>query len=211
MCRSAERMGMPAIPEYFFSEVLPQLVKLDEAWVPAIEGCSLYIRPVMFATDEKEGEHATETYRFVVFTTPVAAYYSQPLKTLAQKQYIRAAQGGIGGTKAAGNYGGAMQPSTQAKARGYDQIIWLDAKEFKYIEEAGTMNIMVVLNDTLITPPVGGTTLNRLVLRANHSSISPPLGNGRGRAPGKHYGSSRCHKTGKTAGSIWRGYSCYCF
>ncbi len=160
MCHSAERMGMPAIPESLFSEVLPRLVKLDEAWIPTNDGCSLYIRPVMFATDEKVGVHASDTYRFVVFTTPVGLYYSKPLRALAQKHYIRAAQGGIGGTKAAGNYGGAMQPSTKAKEQGYDQIIWLDAKEFKYIEEAGTMNIMVVIDGVLTTPPVGSTTLD---------------------------------------------------
>jgi branched-chain amino acid aminotransferase len=159
MVISAERMGMPHFPESFFSEGLMELLKLDKAWAPKQAGCSLYIRPVMFATDTKVGVHSSESYKFVIFTTPVGLYFPKPLRTLAEKEYVRSAQGGVGYAKAAGNYGGAMYPSILAKQKGYDQIIWLDASEHKNIEEAGTMNIMMVIDGKLITPALSNTTL----------------------------------------------------
>ena len=156
---SAERMGMPEIPEYFFSEALIEVLKMDRDWIPSQPGCSLYIRPVMFATDEKIGVHISDSYRFVIFTTPVGVYFPKPLKTLVETKYARAVNGGVGYAKAAGNYGASMHPSRVAHQKGYDQIIWTDAQEHKYFEEAGTMNIMVVIDNVLITPPISNTTL----------------------------------------------------
>jgi branched-chain amino acid aminotransferase len=156
---SATRMGMPEIPEYFFSEGLTALVNLDRQWIPSPEGCSLYIRPVMFATDEKIGVHISDSYRFVIFTTPVGIYFTKPLRVLVETEYVRAVQGGVGYAKAAGNYGASMFPGKIAQQKGYDQIIWTDAADHKYLEEAGTMNVMAVIGDTLVTPPLGNTTL----------------------------------------------------
>jgi branched-chain amino acid aminotransferase len=159
MNESALRMGMPAIPEHFFTEGLTELVKMDRDWVPAREGCSLYIRPVMFATDEKIGVHVSDSYKFVIFNTPVGVYFSRPLRVLVETEFVRAAKGGVGYAKAAGNYGASMHPSRVAKEKGYDQIIWTDSEEHLYFEEAGTMNVMAVIGDTLVTPPLSNTIL----------------------------------------------------
>ena len=160
MNKSAERMGMPAMPEEFFSEGLLKLLSIDKAWVPNNKDQSLYIRPVLFATDDKIGVHTSSSYHFVIFCCPVAAYYTKPMKTLAETSYIRSALGGVGFAKAAGNYGGVMFPTTQAQNQGFDQIIWLDAAEKKYLEEAGTMNILAMIDNKLVTPPTGDTTLS---------------------------------------------------
>lgn len=156
---SAERMGMPAFSEHFFSEGLMELIKLDRNWIPEQEGCSLYIRPVMFATDEKIGVHISDSYIFAVFCTPVGVYFPKPLKVLVESEFVRAADGGVGYAKAAGNYGASMYPSKLAQQKGFDQIIWTDALEHKYVEEAGTMNIMAILDGVIVTPPLSNTTL----------------------------------------------------
>ncbi|TPE44629.1 branched-chain amino acid aminotransferase [Pontibacter mangrovi] len=157
--KSAERMCMPAITEDIFMQGLEQLLKLDAAWVPPTSGCALYIRPFMFATDEFIGVRPSSNYRFTVFTCPVGAYYGQPLKVAIEPQYVRSAEGGAGFAKAAGNYGAALLPARNMQERGYHQLIWTDAKEHKFIEESGTMNLMFVIDGKLITPPVSTTIL----------------------------------------------------
>jgi branched-chain amino acid aminotransferase len=156
---SAERMAMPNVPEELFIEGLSQLLKLDAAWIPSKPGTSLYIRPFLFSTDEYIGVKPSETYKFIIFTAPVGAYYSAPLRVLVETSYIRAVEGGIGYVKAAGNYGRSLFPTRLAQARGYDQIIWTDARNHRFLEESGTMNIMVVIDDIIITPPLGDTIL----------------------------------------------------
>ncbi len=156
---SAERMAMPIIPEDLFMEGLSQLVRLDANWIPKAEGCSLYIRPLFFATEEHIGVKISESYSLVIMTSPVDAYYSQPLKVLVETKYTRAVPGGVGFAKTAGNYGRSHYPTKIAQQKGYNQLIWTDGYEHKYIEESGTMNLMCVINDTLITPGLHDTIL----------------------------------------------------
>lgn len=157
--RSAARLCMPEFPEAKFIEALEHLLRLDKDWIPTKPGSALYIRPFMFATDEFIGVRASKTYKLIIFTQPVGPYYSEPVKLLAEKKYIRAAQGGTGEAKAAGNYAGSLLPAKLAKEQGYDQVLWLDAKEFEYIQEVGTMNIFFVIGDTVVTPSTSGTIL----------------------------------------------------
>lgn len=158
--KSALRMCMPEVPEEIFLGGLKQLLELDKQWVPDKEGCSLYIRPFMFATDEYVGVTPSNTYKFIIFNCPVGSYYSKPLKVRVETQYIRAAKGGVGFAKNAGNYGGSLYPTQLANKDGYDQIIWTDAATHQYVEEAGTMNLMFIINGVLVTAPTGDTILD---------------------------------------------------
>ncbi len=157
--RSAKRMCMPEIPEELFMEGLSQLVDLDRKWVPNKEDSSLYVRPFMFATDEYIGVRPSETYRFIIFTSPVGSYYSEPVKVKIETHYTRAVSGGTGAAKTAGNYAASLYPAKLAQEQGYHQLIWTDGKEHKYIEEAGTMNIMFVIGNKLRTAPLTDTIL----------------------------------------------------
>ncbi|RMG82061.1 MAG: branched-chain amino acid aminotransferase [Bacteroidetes bacterium] len=157
--RSAYRMCMPDFPPEVFEEALHQLVALDADWIPTDPSGALYIRPYMFANDEFIGVKPSQTYKFIIFTGPVGPYYPKPVRLLAETKYIRAAQGGTGFAKAAGNYGGALLPAKLAQEKGFDQVMWLDAKEFKYVQEAGTMNLFFVIDGTVVTPDLSGTIL----------------------------------------------------
>jgi branched-chain amino acid aminotransferase len=157
--RSAIRMCMPEIPEEVFLNGLTELVRLDAGWIPDRPGTSLYIRPFMFAADEYIGVKPSETYKFMIFTSPVGSYYNKPVKVKIETHYVRAAEGGIGFAKTAGNYAASLYPAKLAAQQGYDQLIWTDSKIHTYIEEAGTMNIMLVIDDVLVTPPTSGTIL----------------------------------------------------
>jgi branched-chain amino acid aminotransferase len=156
---SARRLCMPEVPGELFKEALEMLVDIDRDWIPPFEGSTLYIRPFMYATDEFLGVRPSETYKFVIITGPVGPYYSKPVTLWAETEYIRAAQGGTGEAKAAGNYAGALLPTKLANQRGFDQILWLDAVEHKYVQEAGTMNLMFVIDGKIITAPIDGTIL----------------------------------------------------
>jgi branched-chain amino acid aminotransferase len=156
---SAYRMCMPNIPEDMFLEALHALVGLDQGWIPPQEGSALYIRPYMFANDEFIGVKPSETYKFIIFTGPVGPYYPKPVSLIAEEKYVRAVDGGTGEAKAAGNYGGSLLPAKIANEKGYDQVMWMDGHEFKYIQEVGTMNIFFVLGDTVVTPETDGAIL----------------------------------------------------
>ena len=156
---SAERMSMQQIPKEVFIDGLMTLLQQDQNWVPDKEGYSLYIRPFMFATDSYIGVRPSDTYKFMIITCPVGAYYAKPVKVKVEKQYVRAAEGGVGFAKAAGNYAAALKPTRLAVEQGYDQLLWTDAKEHKYFEESGTMNVMFVIDDILITPRLSGSIL----------------------------------------------------
>ncbi|MDE0871655.1 MAG: branched-chain amino acid aminotransferase [Flavobacteriales bacterium] len=158
--KSAVRMCMPEVPEDIFMEALAALVKLDASWVPDGPSTSLYIRPFMIATDSYVGVRASKKYAFSIFTCPVGAYYKQPVKVKVEKYFTRATPGGTGFAKAAGNYAGSLYPLEKARAEGFDQLLWTDAIEHKYIEESGTMNAMFVLNDVLISPETSDTILD---------------------------------------------------
>jgi branched-chain amino acid aminotransferase len=157
---SAVRMCMPEVPEDIFLGGLKKLLEIDNAWVPEKEGCSLYIRPFMFATDEYVGVSPSTSYKFIIFNCPVGSYYSKPLKVRVETEYIRAAKGGVGFAKNAGNYGGSLFPTQKAMQAGYDQIIWTDAATHQYVEEAGTMNLMFMVGGSLVTAPTGDTILD---------------------------------------------------
>ena len=158
--KSAERMCIPEVPEELFMSALTELLKIDEQWIPSKPGTALYIRPFVFAMDDYIGIKASDTYRFMIITCPVGSYYSEPVKVKIETEFTRAAKGGTGYAKAAGNYAGSLYPARLAQQKGYHQLIWTDAKEHAYIEESGTMNIMFVINDTLITPETGSTILS---------------------------------------------------
>ncbi|MES2732688.1 MAG: branched-chain amino acid aminotransferase [Bacteroidota bacterium] len=157
--KSAERMCMPTVPEDVFMGGLSELLRLDSKWIPNKPGYSLYIRPFMFATDQYIGVTPSKTYKFIIFTCPVGAYYSKPLNVWVETKYIRSAEGGVGFSKNAGNYGSSLYPTQLANQKGYDQLIWTDAKDHEYIEEAGTMNFMFIINGKLVTPAAGDTIL----------------------------------------------------
>lgn len=173
--KSAVRMCMPELPEELFMEGLKELVQLDRDWVPEQEGSSLYIRPFMYASDEYLGVKASENYRFIIFTAPVGRYYNEPVKVLIENNFTRAVPGGIGYVKAGGNYGRSLFPAKVAQEKGYHQLIWTDAFEHKYVEESGTMNLMFVIDNTLITPPVSTTILDG-VTRNSVLTIARDLG-----------------------------------
>jgi branched-chain amino acid aminotransferase len=159
MNRSAERMAMPDVPEELFMEGLNKLLRLDQNWIPGGDGRSLYVRPFVIATDDYIGVKPSDTYKFIIITTPVGAYYDHALRVKVEKQYFRAVEGGVGYVKASGNYGRSLYPASLAKKYNYDQLIWTDAREHKYVEESGTMNLMFVINDTLLTPQLSDTIL----------------------------------------------------
>lgn len=156
---SAERMCIPELPEEIFMTGLTELLKLDSAWVPEVPDTSLYIRPYIFALDEYIGIRPSETYKFIIFTCPVGAYYSKPLKVKIETKYSRSVQGGTGYAKAAGNYAGSLYPAKLGQNEGYDQLIWTDGATHQLVEEAGTMNVMFMINDTLITAATNDTVL----------------------------------------------------
>jgi branched-chain amino acid aminotransferase len=156
---SAERMCMPHLPEELFMESLSALIDLDRNWIPTEEGSSLYIRPFMFSADEYIGIRASENFTFMIILCPVGAYYSTPVKVRIETHYTRAVEGGTGYAKAGGNYGGAIYPAKLAQDKGYHQLIWTDGKNHEYIEESGTMNVMFVIDDTLVTPALSDSIL----------------------------------------------------
>jgi branched-chain amino acid aminotransferase len=156
---SAVRMCMPMIPEELFMEGMNALLELDREWIPTAPGSSLYIRPFMFAADEYIGIRPSDNFTFMIITCPVGAYYSTPVKVRIETHYTRAVEGGTGFAKAGGNYAGALYPAKLAQEEGYHQLIWTDGKEHKYIEESGTMNVMFVIDDTLVTPSIGDSIL----------------------------------------------------
>ena len=157
---SAKRMCLAEVPEELFMEGLIELISLDSEWVPKQQGTSLYIRPFVFATDEYIGIKPSDTFKFMIITSPVGPYYEEPVRVMIETKYSRAVQGGTGFAKASGNYGGSLYPAKLAREQGYHQLIWTDAKEHKYIEESGTMNVLFLLDDTLVTAPVGDTILD---------------------------------------------------
>jgi len=162
---SAERMCMPKVPEDIFIEGMRQLVALDKDWIPMKNDYSLYIRPFMFATDEVIGVKPAETYKFMILLSPTGPYYSAPMRIYVEEKYTRAVRGGIGFAKAAGNYGSSMLATAIAKKKGFDQVLWTDAFEHKYVQEIGTMNFFVIIGKKAITPDLEAGTILEGVTR----------------------------------------------
>jgi branched-chain amino acid aminotransferase len=157
--RSAERLCMPEVPADLFIDGLKTLVQLDRAWVPDDDNSSLYIRPLYFGTDEYVGVHPSENNRLVIFTCPVSTFYKGGVKAYLTTDYTRSSEGGVGFVKTSGNYARAMYAGVLAKKKGLDVVLWLDASHRKYIEEFSTMNVFVVIGDTVITPELNDSIL----------------------------------------------------
>jgi branched-chain amino acid aminotransferase len=157
---SADRMGMPIFPEDLFVESLKKLVAMEKNWIPTKEGSALYLRPFMYADEPFIGMRAATSFKFIVMASPSGPIYSDKIKLYAETKYIRAANGGTGEAKAAGNYAAAIRPTEYAKSKGYDQVLWLDAQDFEYIQEVGTMNIFFKVGGKFITPDLSGSILS---------------------------------------------------
>lgn len=173
--RSAERLCMPTADVDLLIEALKQLVNIDKAWIPEADGSSMYIRPFIFATDEYIGVRPSNNYKLIIFTCPVNSYYNKPVSVKIETKYARAVEGGVGAAKAAGNYAASLYPTKLANEEGFDQLIWTDAKEHKYIEESGTMNLMVVIDGKIVTPPATDTILGGIT-RKSVIQIAKDLG-----------------------------------
>lgn len=162
MATGAARLSIPAIDEQLFVQGIAQLVATDADWVPSAPGTALYIRPTIIATEPFLGVRASKTYTFFVITGPVGAYYAgglKPVRIWVERERVRAVKGGIGAAKAAANYVASLQVAEEARARGCDQVLWLDAIHHEYVEEVGTMNLCLVIDGALVTPPLGGSIL----------------------------------------------------
>jgi branched-chain amino acid aminotransferase len=175
--KSAVRMAMPEVPENIFMEGLNQLLKLDEAWIKRGKGNSMYIRPFMIATGTGVIANPSNDYKFMIILSPVSAYYSGEVKVLIAEHYSRAANGGIGAAKAAGNYAAQFYPTSLANKEGFQQVIWTDDATHTKLEEAGTMNVFFRINDTLLTAPVSerildGVTRKTLIDLAKREGIN---------------------------------------
>lgn len=163
--KSAKRMAMPSVPREIFLDGIMQLVSLDKDWVPSQEGSSLYIRPVMFAADDLIGVKPGKKFKFIIFTSPTGPYYNKALKLYVEDYYVRACEGGVGNAKTAGNYAASLYPTERIIGKGFDQILWTDAKEHKYLQECGTMNLFVVINGKVLTAGLDEGTILEGVTR----------------------------------------------
>lgn len=161
LIQSNQRLCMPEIPEALFLECLEALLRVERDWVP-IAPSSLYIRPFVFATEAAVGVHPSSKYKFMILLSPVGAYYADglnPVRIYVEDEYIRATPGGTGAVKCGGNYAASIIAQAQAARCGFSQVLWLDGKERKYVEEVGTMNVMFKIKGQLITAPLDGTIL----------------------------------------------------
>lgn len=159
MNRSATRMAMPEVPEEIFIEGMKQLIELDKDFIPSGYDESLYIRPFLFATEETLGVKESNSYKFIIITGPVGSYFSAPARIYVEEKFTRAAPGGTGFAKTGGNYAASLLSSAEAKKQGYDQVLWMDAFEHKYVQEVGAMNIMFVIDGKIITPDLTDGTI----------------------------------------------------
>jgi branched-chain amino acid aminotransferase len=173
---SAARMQMPSVPEDLFIEGMRQLISLDRDWIPMKEDHSLYIRPFMFSSDELIGVRPSESYKFLIILSPSGPYYNAPMRIYVEEKYVRAAPGGVGFAKAAGNYGASMLATAEAKKIGYDQVLWMDAIEHKYVQEIGTMNVFFIIGNTAITPSLEQGTILDGVTRASSLVLLKEMG-----------------------------------
>lgn len=158
--KSLARMCMPQIPEELFVQSLQAIIETDKEWVPKQEGSSLYIRPLVFASEARLGVKVADEYKFIVMNSPVALYQSKPYRLKVEDYFVRTAEGGTGFAKCAGNYGGAFYPSHIAREQGFDQILWTDYKEHKYIDEVGMMNVIFIIDNKLVTPQLNTAILD---------------------------------------------------
>jgi branched-chain amino acid aminotransferase len=167
--KSNERLCMPAIDKEMAFHGLTELLKLDKHWIPSGEGTALYIRPFVIAIDPFIGVKASESYQYIIILSPVGSYYPNglaPTSIYVESEHARAVKGGSGTAKAGGNYAASLLPLVKAKEKGYDQVLFLDAVEKKYVEEIGTSNAFFIIDDTVITPKLSGSILDGITRKS---------------------------------------------
>lgn len=174
--KSSVRMAIPEFPREIFFEALTTLVNMDKDWVKPGQGNSLYIRPFVIATQVGVSASPSTEYKFMILMSPAQAYYTGDVKVVIADHYSRSANGGVGAAKAAGNYGAQFFPTNLAREKGFQQVIWTDANNHEYLEEAGTMNVFFRVNDTLLTAPISdrildGVTRKSVIALAKHDNI----------------------------------------
>jgi len=174
--KSSVRMAIPEFPREIFFEALTALVKIDKDWVKPGQGNSLYIRPFVIATQVGVSASPSTEYKFMILMSPAQAYYTGDVKVVIADHYSRSANGGVGAAKAAGNYGAQFFPTNLAREKGFQQVIWTDANNHQYLEEAGTMNVFFRVNDTLLTAPISdrildGVTRKSVIALAKRDNI----------------------------------------
>jgi branched-chain amino acid aminotransferase len=173
---SAVRMCMPEVPEEIFIEALRQLIEIDKDWIPGKENHSLYIRPLMFASDVTLGVKPSDTYKFITMLSPTGPYYAEPMKIAVEEKYTRAAPGGVGFSKNAGNYGGSMLAAAIARQNGYDQVLWTDAFEHRWLQEVGMMNVFFIINGVVVTPSLNDGCILAGVTRSSAITLIEEMG-----------------------------------
>jgi branched-chain amino acid aminotransferase len=176
--QSAKRLCMPEVPEELFIKGIEQLVALEKEWIPTADGTSLYIRPTLIAVEPVLGVKPSDHYYFYVIMSPVGAYYAagfNPINILVEDHYVRAVAGGTGDAKTGGNYASSLIAAMEAKKKGFDQVLWLDGRERRYIEEVGAMNMFFAYGKKIITAPLNGSILSG-VTRDSVLKLAPTLG-----------------------------------
>lgn len=176
--RSADRMCMPDVPEELFLKGVEELVKLERDWIPSSAGTSLYIRPTMIAVEPVLGVKPSDHFYFYVILSPVGAYYAggfNPVKIMVEDKYVRAVPGGTGEAKTGGNYASSLKAGLEAKKKGFDQVLWLDGIQRRYIEEVGAMNMFFAYGNKVVTAPLEGSILNG-VTRNSVITLAAELG-----------------------------------
>ncbi|QQE73523.1 branched-chain amino acid aminotransferase [Brevibacillus composti] len=160
---SNDRMSIPPVDEAFLLDALKKLVEIEQDWVPTAPGTSLYIRPFIFSTEPYLGVRASQTYKLLIILSPVGAYYAggmTPVKIHVENKFVRAVRGGTGNAKTAGNYAASLKAQNEAKDLGYEQVLWMDGVEGKYIEEVGAMNVFFKIKGEVWTPALNGSILD---------------------------------------------------
>ena len=176
--QSGERMCMPPIPEELFLKGIEQLVSLEREWIPTAVGTSLYIRPTLIAVEPVLGVKPSDHFYFYVILSPVGAYYAagfNPVSILVEDHYVRAVPGGTGEAKTGGNYASSLKAGLEAKKKGFDQVLWLDGREQRFIEEVGAMNMFFAYGTEIVTAPLTGSILSG-VTRDSVMKLAPTLG-----------------------------------
>jgi len=173
---SATRMQMPTVPEEIFIDGMRELINLDRNWIPTLPDHSLYIRPFMFATDAVLGVKPSDTYKFMIILSPTGPYFSTPMRIYVEEKYTRAVAGGVGYSKNAGNYGSSMYPTQLAKEMGYDQVLWTDANEHKYLQEVGMMNVFFIIGNQAVTPSLEEGTILAGITRMSALTLLAEMG-----------------------------------
>jgi branched-chain amino acid aminotransferase len=177
--RSAKMVCIPEYDVETLVEGIKELVKVDQKWIPTERGCSLYIRPVVYGDGNFLGVHASDSYKLIVMTSPVASYYAEglkPVKILVEKEHVRAVRGGLGSAKTAANYAASLYAGTVAKAKGFAQVLWLDGVERTFIDEVGAMNIMFIIGNELITPSLEQASILAGVTRDSVLTLAREMG-----------------------------------